>query len=300
MNRSILWLALAISVLSCSKDNLDLSSGFAPDIPEVPATFGQNVLIEQFTQASNGQCPVTDSLLYYVSTSNPDRICPVNIHVSDVLCPAVLVDTATGGNVLNDFFNSSGSIPAGMMNRKVTDPTDLSPLNYEARLNSMLSQIPRCGVAIDANDLQNGYLSLAVHVGYSADLPGAYRLHVYLVRKEFTPSDSSLAQSNDFSQNGLTPLPGTAYYDLPDPIYFYGFPYVLERVLTGSAEGEVIPESVALKGKSYVKNFIVDLRGKDISDYSIVAFVDKYGPTAIGHRVENARMVEVGKVSSWN
>ncbi|MFM9052939.1 MAG: hypothetical protein ACKOKF_11585 [Bacteroidota bacterium] len=300
MNRSLLLIVLLLTILSCGKDTLDLSDSFSPDIPAVPTSFGQNVLIEQFTQASNGQCPVTDSLLSYVRMISPDRICPVNIHVSDALCPAELTDTSTGGNVLNSFFNSSGSIPAGMMNRKVTDPTDLSPLNYESRLNSTLSLVPRCGVALDANDIRNGYLNLSVHVGYSADLPGAYRLHVYLVRKTYIPADSGLVQSNDFSQNGTTPLPGTTYYDLPDPVYFYRFPYVLEKVLTSSADGLVIPESSALKGKSYVKNLIVDMRGKNTDDYLIVAFVDKYGPTAGGHRVENARMVEVGNVSPWN
>jgi hypothetical protein len=279
---------------------LDASDGATADIPPAPTTYGQNVVLEQFTQSSNGQCPLADSLLSYTKSMRPDRIATVNIHVSDAYMISELTDTLTGGNILNDFFNTSGVIPAGMMNRNVVSPGDLSTGNYTTRINSMLSQIPRCGIALDANEIANGYLNLSVHIGFSSDLAGSYLLQVYLVRNSRIPTDSSVAQSNDFSQSGITPLPGTPYYDLPDPIYQYEFPYVLEKIITGSTYGEPIPSSVALKGKEYVKDYIVDLRGKNPEDYSIVAFVDKYAPVPTGHRIENGRMVQVGSVATWN
>ncbi|MFM7728874.1 MAG: Omp28-related outer membrane protein, partial [Flavobacteriales bacterium] len=298
MKKKVFFFAVLITVISCRKDTLDLSDGTLADIPPVPSTFGQNVIIEQFTQTTNGQCPLADSLIAYTTSLRPDRIAAVNIHVSDPYQTSELTDQSSGGNLLNDFFNTSGVIPAGMMNRNQVSAGDLSISNYTTRINSMLSQVPRCGIALDANEIANGYLNLSVHVGFSADLAGSYRLHVYLVQNSRTPSDSSVTQSNDFSQNGITPLPGTPYYDLPDPIYNYQFPCVLERVVSSTMDGEPIPTASAVKGKEFIKDFIIDLRGKNIDDYSIIAFVDKYGTTATGHRIENGRMVQVGAIAS--
>ena len=152
----------------------------------------------------------------------------------------------------------------------------------------------------DANDLPNGYLNLSVHVGFSEDLWGSYRLHVYLVENNFQSTDSSYFQRNDFSQSGATPDSNLIFYNLPDPIFGYAFPYVLREIITPAMEGEVIPTASTVKGKDYIRNYIIDLRNKNTSNYSIIAFVDKYGTTATAHQIENSRMVQVGKVAAWN
>jgi hypothetical protein len=300
MRKVFMSLVLLSVLFSCKKENLDPADVYVPDIPALPSRFSQNVLIEQFTQSFNGQCPVADLILDSLVTSNADRIAAVNIHVLDQLSCTQLLDTNNALNLLDEAFNLTGTYPTGMSNRDITSVSDLNVMNYASRLNSTLSQVPRCGLAIDANDLNNGYLNLSVHVGFSDDLAGSYRLHVYLVENGFESPDSTYYQSNDFSQFGSVPTPGISLYDLPDPIFGYTFPYVLRRIITPPVEGETIPTASAKKGKDYIRSYILDFRNKIPTDYSIIAFVDKFGSTATSHRVENSRMVQVGKVSPWN
>ena len=300
MKRVLFALSILMASFACKKDNLDPADVYIPDIPAVPARFSQNILIEQFTQSFNGQCPLGDLLLDTILSTNPDRIAAVNIHSLDQLASEDLLDTSNGLNLMDEYYNSTLLYPAGMINRNITGTSDLSIYNYATTVNSTLSRIPRCGLAIDANDLPNGYLNLSVHVGFSEDLLGSYRLHVYLVEKGFQSNDSSYFQRNDFSQSGATPDSNLVFYNLPDPIFGYNFPYVLRNIITPVMEGEVIPAANAMKGKEYIRSYIIDLRNKTVSNYTIIAFVDKYGTTGTSHQVENSRMVQVGKVAAWN
>jgi hypothetical protein len=238
-----------------------------------------------------------DSLLILHS----DRLSAVNIHVNDALTPSELIDTLAGVNIFNAYFNMTGTTPAGMINRTITTAADLSPTSYPSKIETGLGAIPRCGLALDANDVMNGYLNLEVHVGFSDDMAGAYRLFIYLVQNSFSSTDSIYDQFNDFSQFGITPYPGTPLFDLPTEINNYTYTQVFRKTLnTGGTDGEEIPASVTIKGKEYIKNYIVDVRNIDLQNYSIVAFVDKYGPNGTTHRIENVREVKIGNVAVWN
>lgn len=291
-------LIVLVAFIGCKKDNYDFSNPLDKDIPSMPSRFSQNLLIEQFTQSTCGQCPGADLLVDSALSIYGNRLSVVNVHTYDSLQADALVDTSTGANVLDSYFNLAGTYPSGMVNR---DISNVSPANYLSALATNLGNVPRCGIALDANDITNGYLNLEVHVGFADDLAGAYRLHLYLVEKEYVTTDSTFDQWNDFSQFGPTPLPGTALFDLPAMINGYSFTYVLRDILDlGGWEGEEIPAGTAIKGKEYIKNYIIDVRSLTPSKYEIIAFVDKYGSSGATHRVENVQRVTLGQVASWN
>lgn len=301
MKKIIYLLLIVATVSACKKDNT-LSDAGSSDIPAVPATFGQNVLIEQFTSTSNGRCPLADFLLDSAISINAERVIGVNIHVADSLSASEITDAVNGTNSLNDLFNPVGTIPAGMVNRNVTDPaTDLLPTDYDLKVNASLGNAPRCGIAIDANDIVNGWLNLYVHVGLSSDLAGEYRLHVYLVEDLFSSTDSIYDQFNDFSQTGPTPWPGNPLFALPYEINNYGHSHVLRKILnTGGYRGESLSGFNMSAGSEIVSNYRVDISGLDSGNHTIIAFVDKYGPDGTTHRIENVRFVKIGQVAVWN
>jgi len=302
MKRILLFLLAAGLVVSCKKDN-QLTEDATAAIPEVPATFGQNVLIEQFTSTFNGRCPVTDFQLDSLMALAPDRIVGVNIHVNDSLSAPQVTNATTGANLINDLYNPLGFIPAGMVNRNITSPlTDLFSSDIPIKAGVAIGYNPRCGLAIDATDAGGGYLTLSVHVGFSADMPGSYRLHVYLVENAFSSLDSIYDQFNDFSQfGGPTPDPNSTLYDLPYEINGYVHNHVLRKIIsTGGLNGEAINSNLAVAGNDIVSSYNVNLSGYSVANCSIVAFVDKYGSTGTSHRVENVRSVKIGQVASWN
>lgn len=299
--KKLFFLAIVLSVISACKKDIEIKDPYVGDIPPLPTNFGQNILIEQFTSSAAGQGPAADALLDSLQQQYGNRFIGVNIHAGDLLQPDDLTDTASGANMLDEYYNLTGIYPSGMVNRTISSAADLSPTNYPGKAAVLLGNAPRCGIAIDANEVRNGFLNLSIHVGFSNDLAGAYRLHAYLVENEFITLDSLYDQANDFSQTGITPLPGSPFYSLPPLINGYSYPYVLRKVITsGGIEGEVIPASVALRGKEYVKDYIVDVRNLDTDNYSVVVFVDKYSTDAFTHRVENARAAKVGTVAVWN
>ncbi|MEY4594594.1 MAG: outer membrane protein Omp28 [Bacteroidota bacterium] len=299
--KKLLYLAFILTLVTGCKKDVELKDPYVGDIPPLPENFGQNILIEQFTSSTAGQAPAADLLLDSLSAQYGERFIGVNLHAADLLQADDVTDTATGSNTVDAFFNVTGIYPSGMVNRMISSSADLSPVNYSGKTAVMLGNTPRCGIAIDANEVRNGYLNLSVHVGFSNDLAGAYRLHIYLVENEFVSTDSLYDQANEFSQNGTNPLPGSPFYSLPPMINGYAYPKVLRRIINnGGVDGEVIPANVALKGKEYVKDYIVDVRNLDTDNYSVVVFVDKYSTDAFTHRIENARSANIGTVAVWN
>jgi len=299
--KKLLYFFIALSVFTACKKDTEIKDPYVGDIPPVPSNFGQNILIEQFTSSIAGQGPAADLLLDSLQLQYGDRFVGVNIHSGDLLQADDLTDTASSSNLLDEFFNVTGIYPSGMVNRTISSSADLSPVNYSSKAAVVLGNAPRCGIAIDANEVRNGFLNLSVHVGFSSDLAGAYRLHAYLVENEFISGDSLYDQANEFSQNGTNPLPGSPFYSLPPMINGYAYPQVLRKVInTGGTDGETIPAASALRGKVHVKNYIVDVRNLNTDNYSVVVFVDKYSTDPFTHRVENARSAKVGTVAVWN
>lgn len=301
MKRIVFALVVLACISACTKDNLDMSDIASSDIPATPSSFGQNILIENFTQTYCGQCPSAHLLLDSLMADHPGRVFGAGIHVMDLLSVPSITDSATGANALNDYFNITNIFPSGMVNRNITGAGDLSPGGWTSKVNTQLGWAPKCGIAIDANDINNGFLNLSVHVGFSDNMPGAYRLHVYIVEDVYQTADTLYAQYNDFSEFGSTPDITSPLFSYPPVINSYPHHDVLMRIVSGgSIDGDVIPTAAAIKGNTYIKSYIVNLAGINTAGSSIIAFVDKYGVDESTHRIENVQKAPIGGVASWN
>jgi len=302
MKYGLVFIFILFLFAGCRKDSPQIQDPKdAPPISAVPSSFNQKILIEEFTSFYCGQCPraqlVSDALI----AANPDRVYAVRIHLNDLLICQDITDTFSGINYLDTLYNYSGISPAGMVNRYDQQTSDLISDNWTSKVNSMIGNIPRCGLAIDASTLTGSTLHLAVHTGFSETLAGDFRLHVYLIRDVFQSNDSSYDQFNDFSISGPTPDSTISLYNLPYEIHPAAHKYVLLKVITShGVAGDVIPESSMHAGSDFIKSYDVNMSGINPAGASIIAFVDKFGSNAGGHRIENVQKVSVGSTKNWN
>lgn len=298
----VILLLVGFLLYGCKKEETVLENpGNRPPISAVPATFRQNILIEQFTQAGNGQCPAAHLIVDSLVTFNPGRVWAASIHVGDPMVDSSITNLLTGANYLDTLFNPSGFYPSGMLNRTVTDFSDIFPPFWPANVNAQLGAIPRCGLALDASDVNGNTLKLAVHVGFSSDLTGDYRLHVYLVQEVVQTSDTTYDQLNDFSQYGSSPDPNSPYYLDTTFLRNYRHEYVLKRIATDNGiSGDIIPQNLMSDGNEFVRTYTISLDGINRSNTRIIAFVDKYGTTGTTHRIENVKACYIGETVDWN
>ncbi|MBL0103422.1 MAG: hypothetical protein IPP51_06465 [Bacteroidetes bacterium] len=286
----------------CAKNSPDIANpAFAPDISAVPDRFDQKVLLERFTMASCGQCPIADFYADSLSELWPERFYDVAIHVNDLLeAPENM--TVGGTNILDSMFNVFSIYPGGMINRRNFTTADFSADNWISLTQSKMGQIPSCGLALEAKEIKaNNHLRLVVHAGFSQALGGDYRLHGYIVQSSITSSDSLLDQMNDFSIEGSTPDSTLSFYDLNDTIHLYKHTDVLTRVINiNGSLGDQIPQTLMVPHSEYVKVYDVDLTGVNRSNSYIIFFIDKYGDTPNAHWIENVQRVKIGESKDWN
>lgn len=266
---------------------------------EIPQGFSQKTMIEEFTGAWCGYCPVGAIYLEDNIDMNPNKIFGVAVHVGDIMECAEAVDPNTGANMIDNIFNDYG-YPGGVAMRTTLGGQDLAPNNWEAKITARLGGVPRCGLAIDATKLEGNNLELKVHTGFAEDLQGAYRLHVYLVQDYIQTTDANYDQHNYLSSQGSDPDTSSPLYNLPPTINNYRHNNVLRKVLTALPDGYVIPSTDMVKGQQHIATFTADLTGLTPSRLFVVAFVDKYGTSAQGHRIENVQRVRVGELQNWD
>jgi len=305
MNHSLprlLLITFLIFANACTKEVAEIKDpALAPDISLVPDRFDQKILLEYFTSSTCGVCPETDRLADSIVIANSGRVYPVAIHLNDLFVDASSTNFSSGKNFMDSLFNPMSLIPAGSVNRKISSSSDLSPSNWASNITSTLGQIPRCGLAINAKNLNGNVLSVEVHTGFSETMAGEYRLHAYLVRSLFQTADSAYFQLNDFSISGPTPDSNSVFYLQGPLIYNYPFKNILVRVINDNGpEGDIIPAGSMFRSNDFVKTFTVDLTGVNTSGLMVIAFVDKYGPIGTSHRIENVQLVNVGEAKDWN
>lgn len=297
-------LFLAVSLFAgCTKNDIPEIADPAnkPDISAVPTSFSQKMLLEEFTSSLCGQCPKAHLLRDSLLLTYPNRFYSVAIHIADMMVDSGITSSVTGRNEIDSLFNPSGVYPSGLINRQESGVADLIPDYWGQKLNALLGAVPRCGLAIDAQTINGSTLQLAVHTGFSDNLYGDYRLHVYLVQGTVQSNDSLYAQLNDFSLEGLTPDSTSSLYLQNDTIRNYAHRYVLKRVISDNGlAGDVIPQVLATRGNEYIRTYNVNLTGINTSGAFIIAFVDKYGDTGTTHRIENVQRVAVGEAKDWN
>ncbi len=306
MNRksiSAFLFVLLLGFIACNKNDVVKidDPALAPDISAVPARFDQKILLESYTSSFCGVCPENDLLKDSLESENPGRLYPVSIHINDLLIDSSSLNMLSGTNYMDSLFNPASLYPSGSVNRKISSMADLSPDDWRSHITSTMGTVPRCGLAIDAKNLNGNTLKVEVHSGFSETLAGEYRLHVYLVRSIFHSADTAYAQMNDFSSLGATP-DSTSPFFLDGPLLInYSYKNVLVRVVNDHGpEGDIIPAGSTYRNNDFVKTFTVDLTGISTSGLQIIAFVDKFGNTGTSHRIENVQRVNVGEAKDWN
>lgn len=303
MKSRYLIIALFSILASCSENGQDIPNpGNAPDISEVPTTFKQKILIEDYTQISCGQCPRAHYLVDSLIKLWPDRVFAVNIHVGDILESPAIVNPLTGVNLLDSMFNTNSFYPGGPINRIITSAVDFAPDYWVTSVQAKIGQVPSCGLAIEASEITaTNKLNLTVHTGFSADMFGDYRLHGYIVERSFISNDSLYDQMNDFSYEGLSPDTTLPFYALNDTIHRYNHKYLLKKILANNGLiGDPIPPAIMTRGNSYVKSYSIDLTGINTGNSVVIFFVDKYGTTPDAHWIENVQQVSIGSTKDWN
>jgi hypothetical protein len=270
-------------------------------VSAVPSSFLQKVLIESFTFTNCGQCPLAHIFLDSLVRFNPGRVYGVSFHIDDVMADTNLVSYPGGRNYYDSTFNPSAIYPSGMLNRHVNSVNDLSPGQWSSETQVELSKSPSCGVALEAENLSGNNLFLTVHVGFSDDMFGEYRIHIYLVENSVTSNDSLYDQLNDFSNEGATPDSMLSLFALNDTIHAYKHQFVLRRIGTpAGVAGDPIPLSAMYKGNDYVKGYNVDITGINVEKTSVLVFVDKHGLNGTSHWIENVQVVPLGESKDWN
>jgi hypothetical protein len=302
MRKLYFLLAIPLFLNSCSDDVPEVANpATAAPVSAVPDHFIQKVMIESFTQTYCGQCPASHLLIDSLINYNPGRVYNISYHIEDAMTDNELVQSFSGRHYFDSLYNPSFIYPSGIINRNATNPANITPDYWIQGTFVELSKIPSCGIAIEAEQIEGSTLNLKVHVGFSAQMFGEYRIHTYLVNNVVQNSDPSFDQLNDFSSQGSTPDSLLPLYDLNDTIHMYNHKYVMRKVLTHTfLNGDPIPSSQMVKGNDFVTAYSVDLSGIDYSKASILVFVDKYGLTIAGHRVENVQLVPIGDSKDWN
>ncbi|MFN8165860.1 MAG: Omp28-related outer membrane protein [Bacteroidia bacterium] len=302
--KRLLGLIVGVLILGgCAKNSPDIANpAFAPDISAVPGNFIQKVLLERFTMSSCGQCPKADVYVDSLMKLYPNRFYAASIHVDDMMEAATNL-SADSTNILDSMFNTLSVYPGGILNRHNYVPSDFAIDNWFTNTQSLVSQVPSCGLALEAKEIgSNNHLRLVVHAGFSQAMAGDYRLHGYIIENTVYSNDSAYDQLNDFSFEGATPDTNLhTLYSLNDTVHLYKHKYVLKKIITvNGAVGDQIPQAIMTRGNEYVKVYDVDLTGINTSSSHIIFFVDKYGDTPVSHWIENVQKVNIGESKDWN
>ena len=302
MKKLFALMALATLLNGCSKDSPSVPDpNNAPAVSAVPDHFDQKIIIENFTMTTCGQCPLANIYLDSLIRFNPERIYSVSMHIDDIMADTSLNQSFSGLNYYDSLFNPLHLYPSGTVNRRINSLSDLSPDQWAIKTFTTLSQVPACGIALEAELLQGNSIQLNVHVGFADNLYGQYRIHAYVVQNEVVSGDSIYDQLNDFSSEGVTPDSTFALYWMNDTIHLYRHKNVFKRNVTPEGvEGRIIPEALMTKGNSYVTSFAIDLTGINTDNSYIIVFVDKHATTMGGHWIENVQKVNFFESKDWN
>jgi hypothetical protein len=264
-------------------------------ITSVPSSFHQKILIEEFEGTGYDGSPTADyylnRLITEVNGVYPDRVYGTSIHVGDIMEVPEL--QYLNLNTLDSTFNNTGIHPVAMANREDQDPSTISWIDCADKIPGLLGQNPKCGLAIDASQINGNVLSLLIHAGFQIDVAGEYHLHVYLVEESVQSSDTLFDQTNSTIDTACP------YFYSPNPIHNYAHKNVLRKIIS-TVPGDGIPAANMKKGKQFVKAYSVNLSGLSWSNCSIIAFVDKYADYAAGHRIMNVQKVSVGSLKNWD
>jgi hypothetical protein len=293
MTRKLLFIAAALSIVACSKDDStspSTNSGNGGTINStVPSTFTQKVLIETFTGASQPQCTDGFVKLDNIISANTAKAIPVAIHYSD----AMEINQYT---TLQSAFSNGAApqFPSAMINR--TSSLGMLIFNrtqWQSNFDVNKVKSPSCGLSIKSTI--NGTQGTAeIHCGYNTTLAGNYTLTAYLVEDNISGSGNLYDQ-----RNGYNTISGHPYFNLGDPILNFNHNYVLRKVVSAEL-GDALTNSNIKAGGEEIKNYTFSTAGMNSAKLYIVAFISKNGSTSTDKSVLNVQRVKIGNTKNWD
>jgi len=269
-----------------SDDSEASSPGNTNSIGPVPATFTQKVLVEQFTGAWNGGCPDGIYRMDKLVGGNNGNVIGINVHMGDAMEIPLFNDfMATFNN------NNLPQFPSAMVNRIPSlGNVFLSKTQWASNVSVDLAHTASCGLALKTITTGNT-VSAEIHCGFKTALTGTYHLTVYLVSDEITGTGSAYDQVNTNTSND----PNSPYYNKPNPITGFVHNNVVIKAISASLGDPVN----AAAGES-IKNYSIDITGKDVAKLSLVAFINKIGNDATSHEVMNVQQVSLNSTKNWD
>jgi hypothetical protein len=293
MTRKLLFIAAALSIVACSKDDStspSTNSGNGGTINStVPTTFTQKVLIETFTGASQPQCTDGFVKLDNIISANTAKAIPVAIHYSD----AMEINQYT---TLQSAFSNGAApqFPSAMINR--TSSLGMLIFNrtqWQSNFDVNKVKSPSCGLSIKSTI--NGTQGTAeIHCGYNTTLAGNYTLTAYLVEDNISGSGNLYDQ-----RNGYNTISGHPYFNLGDPILNFNHNYVLRKVVSAEL-GDALANSNIKAGGEEIKNYTFSTAGMNSANLYVIAFISKNGSTSTDKSVLNVQRVKIGNTQNWD
>jgi hypothetical protein len=293
MTRKLLFIAAALSIVACSKDDStspSTNSGNGGTINStVPSTFTQKVLIETFTGASQPQCTDGFVKLDNIISANTAKAIPVAIHYSD----AMEINQYT---TLQAAFSNGAApqFPSAMINR--TSSLGMLIFNrtqWQSNFDVNKVKSPSCGLSIKST-ISGNQGTAEIHCGYNTTIAGNYTLTAYLVEDNISGSGNLYDQ-----RNGYNTISGHPYFNLGDPILNFNHNYVLRKVVSAEL-GDALANSNIKAGGEEIKNYTFSTAGMNSANLYIVAFISKNGSTSTDKSVLNVQRVKIGNTQNWD
>jgi hypothetical protein len=282
---SILLVAL---FASCSKDDAAEPAPITPPatgISNPPATFTKKVLLEYHTAASCGTCPDAEVKINGIQANYPGKVIPLAYHQSDGMQIPLFftINAAFGSNPAYGMVNRVPSLGNVLLNRT----------QWLSNTTAQLSGTAKCGLAINSITSGNS-ATIEVRSAFRQNLTGDHTLTVYLVEDNVTGTGSSFDQANSYNNDASGP-----YYNLGNPIIGYKHRYVTKKVLTANL-GDVIDPAILVADGLLKKTYTADIKGMNIDNVIVIAFITKTGTSAITYEILNAQQSKLGVLKNWD
>ena len=264
--------------------------GGVPTIGDVPTTFSQKALVEEFTGEWCGYCPDGALSLRDVEADHPGKAIGASIHDNDPF------SMASGMNLETIFDVASLGWPSGMVNRVAQGGTPLMDRGqWGGAVGMQLANTAVCGLAMSSFITGADTLHVEVHCGFNTTLSGDYRVTVYLEEDDVP----AIAQHNYYNTPGNVSPDNTELNNIGDPIANWFHDDVVRKVLTADL-GDVIPSSAMISHGEFVTNYTTTITGYDKNKCKVVAFINLVGTDVSSHQVMNVQSAKVYEVKNWD
>lgn len=291
----VIILLTALSFTSCKKSE-EQTPQPVPDttntgnsgngITDVPNSFTQKVLLEEFTAAWCTTSPDADYKRDQVVSANAGKVVAVAVHQTDGMSLTSLYNTL--------YSNFNANTPSGMINRTPSlGNVALNQTQWMSNATVALGKTAKCGVALTSS-VSGNIASIEVHAGFKEVLTGNYNLTVYLVEDSVTGSGSGFNQANAYNTSS-----GSQFFGQGNPIVNYKHNRVVRKVLTANL-GDVISASNLVAGGEFIKTFSTNITGYNHSNLYVVGFVNKVGTSPTTHEIMNVQQAKTGALKNWD